>query len=403
MKKLLIATLAAATVGGAFAEPLVYDYKASVKHMYEKLQSGLYVKYVKTSKLQGYFVQDFDAATLLAQNEKAGAALSQKKGFLVLINKSAEKDYRAPKIMPAQLDVKTAVTSTSTKGATTTTKFVSEAYFYAGPFAQFANSATATWDGTYDDGLDYLFVAHATGTRTYGTEGSTLYLFGQHNVYNKFVADTEPPANNNVLPAGSIYAFGDAWMNGAGFGNGAGKATLCCGWGALSGGFNAISGNLKGGLFLCSIGGRPANTRAGYFTLGLEDYFASDVGAANLAKVKQGDDNVVADIGTPEDPEADEVTWADGEFALSTTDVVSGTWSLKPASSKFKTVELTTTEQAFFTNYANPGVQEVLEAVKGACEALDKKYNLTTTTEPSALNGKPTKGLISPAFQTLYF
>lgn len=393
MKKLMLAAAAAAAVGAAFAEPLVYDYKASVKHMYEKEQrsgaGSIYVKYVKTSKLQGYFVQDFDASTLLANTELAGAAVSQKKGFLVLINKSAERSFRSPKIMPAQLDVKTAVTSVSGSGSKVTTKVVAEAYFYAGPFAAFPD-ANNPWDAAFDDGADYMFnngaANGAAGVRAYGTVGSTLYLFGQHNTYNRFT-------NNGVLPAGSILAFGDAWMNGAGFGRGSGTTSLCCGWGAVDGGFGAVSGNLKGGLFLCSISGYPANTALGYFALGLEDVFKSDVGGANLAKTVQGDDAANA-----EDPE-DQVTWADGDIALSTTDVVSGTWTLKPAA-RLNPVAVTGTESAFFPSW--PACQAVVEYIKAASQALDRSYPLTTTTEPSAANGKNTRGLISTNFGALY-
>lgn len=396
MKKLMLATAAVALAGGAFADPLVYDYKASVKHMYEKeARNGnvtIYVKYVKSAKLQGYFVQDFDATTLLANTELAGAAVSQKKGFLVLINKSAERAFRVPKIMPAQLDVKTCITSVNGAGATIRTRSVAEAYFYAGPFAAFPDANNA-WNAAYDDGLDYMVnngaVNGAAGVRAYGTVGSTLYLFGQHNTYNRF-------SNAGALPVGSIFAFGDAWMNGAGFGKGSASMTLCCGWGAFDGGFGTISGNLKGGLFLCSISGYPANTAAGYFALGLEDVFKSDVGAGNLAKIVQGDQAAVT-----EDP-ADEVTWADGDLALSTTDAVSGTWTLKP-SARLTPVAITPAELAFFT-VANNGfaATAVADYIKAACQQLDRNYSLTTATEPSDANGRNTTGLISPHFAGLY-
>ena len=395
MKKLMIATLAAAAVGGAFAAPLVYDYKASVKHMYEKEQKvanvKYYVKYVKTSKLQGYFVQDVDSASLLSKTELAGAANSEKKGFLVLINKAAEKNYRAPKIMPAQLDVKVVGTKVDKDGNISGS--IAEAYFYAGPFAAFPDT-TNEWDSDYDDGKDYMFnngIAIGAGVvRAYGTAGSTIYLFGQHNTYNRW-------ANTAAVPAGStgIWAFGDAWMNGAGFGTvGTTTPGLCCGWDIKAGGtgVKSLSGNLKGGLFLCSIGGDIANV--GWFALGLEDLYKSDNGNA-LGKAVQGD------LVTAEDPE-DEVTWADGDIALSTTDVVSGSWTLKPASASFKAVALDVTEQGFFANYANPGMADLLQTIKGANQALDKQYKLTTAVEPRALAGKATEGLISPDFQTLY-
>ncbi len=395
MKKLMIAALAVTAVGGAFAAPLVYDYKASVKHMYEKEQKvnnvTYYVKYVKTSKLQGYFVQDVDSASLLSKTELAGAANSEKKGFLVLINKAAEKNYRAPKIMPAQLDVKIVGTKVDKNGNISGS--IAEGYFYAGPFAAFLD-ATNEWDSDYDDGKDYMVnngVANgAAGVRAYGTAGSTIYLFGQHNTYNRW-------ANTGLEPAGStgIYAFGDAWMNGAGFGTtGTAVAGLCCGWETKAGGSSvkSLSGNLKGGLFLCSIGGYIANVE--WFALGLEDLYKSDNGNA-LGKAVQGD------LVAAEDPE-DEVTWADGDIALSTTDVVSGSWTLKPAASSFKAVALDATEQAFFTNYANPGMAGLLQTIKGASQALDKQYKLTTAVEPRDLAGKVTEGLISPDFQTLY-
>lgn len=400
MKKLMIASLAAFAVGGAFAAPLVYDYKASVKHMYEKVQKAgnfnYYVKYVKSSKLQGYFVQDKDHASLLSQTEMTGTGfLSQKRGFLVLINKSAEKNYRTPKIMPAQLDVKVAVTKVDKNG--NAAKSIAEAYFYAGPFAALANSATATWDGSQDDGKDFVATSLAAGVRTYGTEGSTLYLFGQHNTYNRY-DNSLMPASPLGQPASGINAFGDAWMNGAGFGTiGTATAGLCCGWETSAGGSSvkSISGNLKGGLFLCSIGGELAN--GWYFALGLEDLYKAD------------DTNVGGRAVQGNDPAADlpydENVWYDGELALSTTDVVSGSWTLKPAGKKFQAASLTAAEQAwagFATILATPAGTTLLQNIKAANQLLDKNYSLTTDTEPSALAGQNTQGLISPAFATLY-
>lgn len=399
MKKLMLAAVAAAAVGGVAEAALVYDYKASAKHMYEKEQKvgnvRYYVKYVKTSKLQGYFVQDDQFGSLLSKTELAGAANSQKKGFLVVLNKSAEKTYRAPKIIPAQLDVKVAVTKVDKNGNAAAS--IAEAYFYAGPFAAFPD-ATNGWDSDYDDGLDYMVnngVANgAAGVRAYGTAGSTLYLFGQHNTFNKF-------ANTLADPAGStaIHAFGDAWLNGAGFGTiGTATSGLCCGWEIKAGGSSvkSLSGNLKGGLFLCSAGGDLANL--GWFALGLEDLYKSDVGNT-LGKLNQGDTPAVAD-----DPE-DEVTWADGDLALSTTDVVSGSWTLKPASSKFNSVALDADELAwapFATVLADPNGPALMANIKGASKALDKNYKLITNTEPRDRAGKPTDGLISPDFATLY-
>jgi hypothetical protein len=407
MKKLMIASLAACAVSGAFAAPLVYDYKASVKHMYEKVQKvkagEFYVKYVKSSKLQGYFVQDFDGASLLANNEATGNNyISQKRGFLVLINKSAEKDYRAPKIMPAQLDVKKVVTKVKSDGAPASS--IAETYFYAGSFVNFID-ANNGWDGDYDESKDYLFSNGVTGVpgagiRTYGTAGSTIYLFGQHNTFNQFTNLNAPPATDTL-----VYAFGDAWLNGAGFGTiGTPKTTLCCGWttSVKGGNIKSVSGNLKGGLFLCSTGGEWADSDA-WFALGLEDIYKNDVGNA-AGKVKQGYSNA-----NPEDPQ-DQVAWSDGDIALSTTDVVSGSWTLKPASNKFKAVALTADERdaevggnKYFPNVATtPKLATLLANIKAANQALDKNYSLLTSVEPRELAGAPTEGLISYEFANIF-
>ena len=432
MKKLMIAAAATIAVGGAFATPLVYDYKASVKHMYEKEArsngTAIYVKYVKSSKLQGFFIQDVDGTTTLANSDLAlgtgmgTGAQSEKRGFLVLMNKSAESSFRRPKIMPAQLDVKTATTSVTGSGSTIKTKVVAEAYFYAGPFASVPDTTT-TWDAAYDTGVDWLFysgsAAPGVATRSYGTAGSTLYLFGQHNTYNRFIAgDATTPDNDHLFPnvfngTTGIYAFGDAWMNGAGFGTGAGTTTLCCGWGAVDGGFGALSGNLKGGLFLCSISGRPANTALGFFSLGLEDVFAQDVGLA-YARTANGEDYSVADEG-------DQYLWADGDIALATTDAVSGTWSLRPRAS-FEPVTLTAAEIAWLNAINAAGVLdtdgtllagaetclEVVSYIKAANQRLDRSYPLIVgnaagdINQPQNRNGRNTTGLLPWNFAGLF-
>ena len=401
MKKLMIASLAAVAVSGAFAAPLVYDYKASVKHMYEKIQKvgnfSYYVKYVKSSKLQGYFVQDKDSASLLSQKDAAGTARnSEKNGFLVLINKSAEKNYRTPKIMPAQLDVKVNVTKVDKNG--NPAKSIAEAYFYAGPFIAFPDAANP-WDGSQDEGYDYMVnngaANSAAGVRAYGTVGSTLYLFGQHNTYNRF--------DNTLAQPATICAFGDAWLNGGGFGTiGTATAGLCCGWETSAGGSSvkSLSGNLKGGLFLCSAGGVLANNSGWFFALGLEDLYKSDTGAA-YGHILYGWDPTTA-----EDSE-DLVTWSDGDIALSTTDVVSGSWTLKPAGKKFQPATLTPDETLWINTYEPviltlTGGTALMQNIKAANQALDKNYSLTTDVEPSALAGQNTQGLISPNFAALY-
>jgi hypothetical protein len=329
--------------------------------------------------------------------------------------------------MPARLDVKTATTSVSGSGSSFKTKLVAEANFYAGPFASCPDWAIV-WDAAYDTATDYLFYYNSVtaalpgnATRSYGTAGSTLYLFGQHNTYNRFIAnDSTTPDQDHLFPnlfngTTGIYAFGDAWMNGAGFGKGSGSTTLCCGWGAVDGGFGTISGNLKGGLFLCSISGRPANTALGFFALGLEDVFADDVGALVLNRNANGEDYSVRGEG-------DQFQWADGDIALATTDAVSGSWSLKPRN-RFEPATLTATEIAWLNAINAAGLLdtdntlvagaetclEVVSYIKAANQLLERNYPLTVgnaasdQAQPENRNGRNTTGLIPWAFAGLFF
>jgi hypothetical protein len=162
--------------------------------------------------------------------------------------------------------------------------------------------------------------------------------------------------------------------------------------------FGAISGNLKGGLFLCSIPNRPIYEPAlgGYFTLGLENVYQDDRTAV-LARVKQGDDPLVAE-------DADKKSWADGELALATTDVVSGSWTLKPAGDKFKPATLEADENAWLTANAPGFAAEtaLLRNIKAAMQKLDKNYSLYTDTEPYDLMGYPADGLLTPNFAGLF-
>ena len=417
MKKLMIATLAAVAAGGAFATPRVWDFKASAKHMYEKEQrvnnTTVYVKSAKTSKLEGFFIQDVDGATTLARSDlnvgyNAGGPISAKRGFLVVLNRSAENAYRRPKIMPAQLDVKRSVTRASASGSTSRFTYAYQAYFYAGPFASAAdNIGNTTWTASQDDGGDVLFYGGATAepyaggtaTRSYGTFGSTLYLFGQHNTYNRW---------DNTLVQPAVCAFGDAWLNGAGFGTGSGVGTACCGWGSLDGDPSSISGNLKGGLFLCSIGGRIANATMGYFALGLEDLYAADLSNPIVIGHAVQIDNA----GYTDPVNGNDKQWADGDIVLNTTDVVSGNWTLRPRTGAFAPIDLTPGEIAWFGLTGAPNFatsQEVATYVKGANQRLFAGYSLTVgnaandAAQPQNRQGTNTSGLIPFDFATKYF
>ena len=102
------------------------------------------------------------------------------------------------------------------------------------------------------------------------------------------------------------------------------------------------------------------------------------------------------------------MTWADGDIALSTTDVVSGSWAIRP-SSRLQSVALTQAELDAFTGATVPAVTapatcetELLEFIKGANRALNRNYSLVTRDEPRGRNGRPTTGLISYEFITMF-
>lgn len=110
MKKLMIATLGLAVAGSVFGTPVVYDYKATVKHTYLKEAkvkiSGspekVYLKKAKSSSLKGYLIQDVDVD---GQTTKAkGDVQPKNRCYLVVLNRSAEKDYRYVRILPGIID-----------------------------------------------------------------------------------------------------------------------------------------------------------------------------------------------------------------------------------------------------------------------------------------------------------
>jgi len=140
MKKLMIAAVAAAVASGAFALPHVYDYKASVKHLYLKevtvsykdadgksKKDVVYQKYQVTTPLKGYLVMDNDGATSPTINDETfkeanignGFDYGRNRGFLVVYNSKAYKDVRHAKILPAVLDAKWLDTAFGKKGAAT--------------------------------------------------------------------------------------------------------------------------------------------------------------------------------------------------------------------------------------------------------------------------------------------
>ncbi len=122
MKKLMIATLGLVVAGSVFADPQVFDYKASVKHMYLKevnirtqaFNGRVYQKFAKSASLKGFLIMDADGVTSpvvsagegMTASTATAADYGRNRGFLVVQNSKAEAQVRAPKILPAVLDAK---------------------------------------------------------------------------------------------------------------------------------------------------------------------------------------------------------------------------------------------------------------------------------------------------------
>ena len=157
MKKLMIAAAAATIAGGAFAAPLVYEYKAALKNMnlkevnvtIDKAKYVVYMKYSTSTSLKGWLIMDQDGVTSptimtdrlsLEPNTNAdgwaygsastGFDYGRNRGFLVVINPKAYKGVRRPKILPAILDAKWI--DTAFKKNHTATSGLAEGYLYVG-------------------------------------------------------------------------------------------------------------------------------------------------------------------------------------------------------------------------------------------------------------------------------
>ena len=391
MKKLMFAAAAVAMTSGAFAAPLVYDYKASVKHLYlkevkvtiDKKSLTVYQKYQKSTSLKGYLIMDQDGVTSPTINREIGKEkgtwedfsfegngfdYGRNRGFLVVLNSSAYKEVRHAKILPAVLDAKW-IDTAFTK-AHTATSGLAEGTLYVGgdavaPVRQQLdviddvivgrNDGAETPVGVVpavpkkgdDPAPGMVAAADYLWTSIYLFAGTTAKdaFFNGPNWFNdggcpfaqfEYAWDKNLPAllrvgwknvgddDNPVYTKDVVNYFHDTWMNGAGFGKWTTKVNLgdqCCGiiidTEQEDRKLESLSGNLKGGLFLCTENGIDATTKLYSWFDGIawEDQF-------NTARLEDGsgifsDDNWQNDL------------WQDGFIEQETTDVISGTWSIK--------------------------------------------------------------------------
>lgn len=388
MKKLMIAAIAAAAAGGAFADPLVYDYKASIKQVNLKEKTvkianitwSAYIKYQSTAALKGYLICDTDGATSPVIQGLAGTGNSvpatrpqdygRNTAFLVVQNSKAPAAVRFPKILPAVLDAKWVDTSLGGKTG------IAEGYLYVG------GDVIA---GQVRESLDLYNGVLSAGARTpaKGFIGdycwTSVYLFGEYNgpLFFTGIWDNAEAAIDTAMAtvelqqpfaAGASYFYHDTWMNGSGIGKYAtGKATKpCCGMpSAVGKTLDTLSGNLKGGIFLCTENGTDLS--AGYALIGglvWEDQFFTKRDDAGVATWTTAGDWDQTDL------------WQDGDLELNTRDVITGTWSLK-FTTKLAPVAVTATELTALTAAGTTedakGLAVLMNTIKGAAVKLNSK------------------------------
>ncbi len=408
MKKLMLTAVVAAIATGAIAAPLVYDYKASLKHLYLKETTvsyegekySVYTKYQKATALNGFLIMDQDGVTSPAimtntvdgvyATLSKGTDYGRSRGFLVVQNNKAYKDVRHPKIIPAVLDAKWLDTQFKKLG--TASSGLAEGMLYAGgdavmPVRPFLDAflddddewysvqrdevpvapgqrqngfdIKMPWDSAaqqyteYEPGMvaiaDYLWTsiylfAGSTykdafyngpnwflANKKYSPFGHFEYLWDQNLpvlLRTGWKADVEEGATDaSGYYKTPVNYYHDTWLNGTGVGKWSkGKITTeyCCGIPASTGSddrvLETLSGNLKGGLFLCTENGIDAKSTAYSWFLGVE------------LGLEWEDQFNTARLTTPVLFRGDawqNDLWHDGFMEVETTDVIWGTWSIK--------------------------------------------------------------------------
>lgn len=435
MKKLMIATLGLAVAGSVFGAPQVFDYKASVKHMYLKevkiKTSGfsgiVYQKYAKSASLKGYLIMDADGVTSPTINPDAPAKAfdyGRNRGFLVVQNSKAEAKVRAPKILPAVLDAKWV--DTQLKKAHKASSGVAEGtLFVGGDSVACVRTQLGDINGTITDRgtAPAAPAANTPGMSAYADYvWTSVYLFGQFNGPNWF----KTPVNETPFRAfekdwdenlptelktgvatkyddlGFVNFYHDTWMNGAGIGKYAVPTSttgdLCCGLTTTTTSeivLDTLTGNLKGGLFLCTENGIDAK-HADYKWFDNSDWEDQ----FNCARLHVAD-KFSGDIWQND-------MWNDGAVEQETTDVIYGSWSIKwnrrfYAAKGGVARDLTEVEERTIVPAAN--TIPLWGAIKGAALKLNKSANVYDGTEIYMKRGDSNRfklPVVTPQFATYY-
>lgn len=431
MKKLMIATLGFAVAGSVFGAPQVFDYKASVKHMYLKevkiktanFSGIVYQKYAKSASLKGYLIMDADGVTSKTINPDTNATAfdyGRNRGFLVVQNSKAEAKVRAPKILPAVLDAKWVDTQFK-KDHKASSGVAEGTLFVGGDSVACVRTQLDVIGGVV---TDRGTAPAAPDTNTPGMSAyadyvwTSVYLFGQFNGPNWFNEAGVSPFNefestwDANLPTelqigwadkSPVNYYHDTWMNGAGIGKYAVPTSttgdLCCGLTTTTTSeivLDTLTGNLKGGLFLCTENGIDATAKEYKWFDGLawEDQF-------NCARLNRSE----VDTFRPDSWQND--MWNDGAVEQETTDVIYGSWSIKWNRKFFAAKggvarDLTEVEERLIVPAAN--TIPLWGAIKGAALKLNKSANVYDGTEiyVKSANIRFALPMVTPKFATYY-
>lgn len=352
MKKLMLLSVLAFLSANVFADPLAYDFKATIKHTYlkkavKKSVGNFYEKYTKSSSLKGYLILDLDGVTSRRINERSTAQcldLGRHRGFLVVMNKSAEKEFRAPKCLPVILDAKyydSRMTGAVEKGPAQGHLFIGgDSVAAVRPIINKLNDGKKVAGQTLS-----LPAAGQPGGVAYADYAwQSAYLFGKFSgpYPEKSFCGFERDWNQNLPEAlrrdgnveddgGFISAYHDLWMRGSGFGK--------CNFPKAKGGsfgapvLDSLSGNFDGGIFLCTENGTVIHDDKDGLSFDPHSLLLEN---QVVTRRLVADGKPTGEKQTWDSDGWQDDVWLGGAVDQATTDVGYGTWSIK-LNSKFFT------------------------------------------------------------------
>ena len=443
MKKLMLLSLLLSLSAGVFADPLVYDYKASIKHMYLKevpdkadgQAKHIYQKCQKSASLKGYLVVDMDGVTSKRINANSTAQcldVGRKRAFLVVLNKSAENSFRAPKCLPAILDAKFFDTKFVGKA---TSGLAEGCLFVGGDSIAAVRPQLDDLNGTLTVGPTLpLPAAGKSGGVTYADYAwQSIYLFGQFSGPNwkgpfpGFEQAWDQNLPESLRRGEGASAYHDIWLRGSGVGkyevgNKVSVPVSFVGKRML----DSLAGNLSGGIFLCAENGIAADQESAYSFFDQtddEDYDWSRWDDQFVAKRlgKNADKTWGSDAWQSD-------IWLDGAVDQATTDACFGTWAIKfnkkfmasingtyvtfvaaqggAEGDKIKAVKEALNprlEKGKDHSEVVAGGDKLLYAILAAGYALNKNVEFADGTEiHSATAGSPDIPMLTPKFCTYY-